>query len=1361
MHKAKIGGSNSLVSLDIFHTPQILQLTSSFFSHNTVQDFIRNGIGMVGKGGRYEPRVRKRKARARLAAGQQEDPKAIIGINGEKVTGKKAKRLAKYMEKGLKEDENRALKKHLARNVVDTGLFLSSKNLGQTKMTKKQQIRQAAMQEERGIVDEKVKEKIRQVEVGGKSRKGWEVVREVVGADEAAGESENESENKAACPKKQQESENQMRLESGSPDSESGPEPSAPAPNSRPAARITPVLGGGLKRPLDTDEDGRPVIQKRQKRAGIRSKSWIHQSVQPYQLETGHTEEERSQASSSDHDTERNGRQSENYQLEADRKDIEEPWTGFNDDENEKEAGYDTGEADTDIRVESSADQDNSGSENDDEGNEDPGSDEESQEEISSKDENSHPSNSGAPKETRQAGSNEFLEWAKEQRNAALAYTPIELGRLQIPRPDHFQPRPIEQDPLPKELQPTKNDDRKAFSVPVKRLPAIQESRLKLPVVSEEQKIMEAIHNHDVVVVCGSTGSGKTTQVPQFLYEAGYGTPCSPTPGMIGITQPRRLATVSMSKRVAEELGDKGGVVAYQIRFQATIKDGTAIKFMTDGVLFRELSQDAFLSKYSAIIIDEAHERSLNTDILLGLLSELVRYRGKPKYGLPPLKLIIMSATLRIPDLTENPRLFKTPPPVLDVEGKQYPVAIHFSGITKHDYVREAFNKIKIGHKKLPPGAMLVFLTSQNEIYRLQKLLKAEFGGATISKPSATPVSTSQMGLEAEDIDFGNAYDFTEDTSQGGYKNGTEDDEDEDDEEEDDSKEFDIDEEGDDKGRPIPHKMHALPLYSMLPIAEQERVFRPPPPNSRLVVLSTNVAETSLTIPGIRYVFDCGRCKERHFHKETGVQSFDIGWISKASAAQRAGRAGRMGPGHCYRLYSSAVYERDFAEFAEPEILRVPIEGVVLELKARGRIKLDRFPFPTPPEVAAIAKAEKLLSYLLALDDDGKATRVGETMSIFPLAPRFSRILISRDAEGCLPYVIAVVAGLSAGGEIFIPENRVIPKTFPEEQESEYVEEEAEDASRKLKGPASQHDGHSGAALSRAESQKRHRLRKQYGRMLSKFTAFGETDLAVFMHAVLEFSHTPTHAWCAEHFVHHKTLSEVRQLRRQLTQLLAANIPEYSVGAGKNKLEWQDVIEPPNEKQRALIMQMVAAGFVDQVAIRADLHPTPPDVRKAKRAIDVAYVPLQPLAAEDGRNATGKTSSDEEKCVYIHPSSPMSRLSVPECPEYIIYRALQRPGNFASSRGSSSRKRMLPLTDITARQLGALARDTPLLQWGKPVKEIRTDGSGLVREGWFAPEMKVPGVSMVAWPLPMMRVRQRKVGGKGWVIIPAWEERGK
>ncbi len=204
------------------------------------------------------------------------------------------------------------------------------------------------------------------------------------------------------------------------------------------------------------------------------------------------------------------------------------------------------------------------------------------------------------------------------------------------------------------------------------------------------------------------------------------------------------------------------------------------------------------------------------------------------------------------------------------------------------------------------------------------------------------------------------------------------------------------------------------------------KVFEPPPDGSRQVILATNVAETSLTIPGMRYVFDCGRAKERKFDPVSNVQSFAIGWISKASANQRAGRAGRTGPGHCYRLYSSAIYERDFPEFSVPELLRMPIEGVVLQLKAMNLQHVVNFPFPTPPSQSSLVKAEKLLTYLSAITSEGQVTAVGSTMSIFPLSPRFARILLVGHLHDCLPYTIALVAGLSAA-EVFIQENQAIP----------------------------------------------------------------------------------------------------------------------------------------------------------------------------------------------------------------------------------------------------------------------------------------------------------------------------------------------
>ena len=225
--------------------------------------------------------------------------------------------------------------------------------------------------------------------------------------------------------------------------------------------------------------------------------------------------------------------------------------------------------------------------------------------------------------------------------------------------------------PLVSKSRPLKT----AFYVIVDRSPIIQEIRLKLPILGEEQQIMETIAAENIIVLSGETGSGKTTQIPQFLFEAGYGSKDGPHPGLIGITQPRRVAAMSTARRVAEELGPTyGDRVAHQIRFDSSVKPATSIKFMTDGVLLRELSVDLTLSKYSVIIIDEAHERTINTDILIGILSRVVRLRNDTANALPSLKLIIMSATLRIEDFSQNTKLFKEPPPLLNIESRQFPV---------------------------------------------------------------------------------------------------------------------------------------------------------------------------------------------------------------------------------------------------------------------------------------------------------------------------------------------------------------------------------------------------------------------------------------------------------------------------------------------------------------------------------------------------------------------------------------------------------------------------------------------------------------------------------------------------------------
>ncbi|KAL6835347.1 P-loop containing nucleoside triphosphate hydrolase protein [Trichoderma camerunense] len=1150
--------------------------------------------------------------------------------DGEKMSGKKAKRLEKYIDNKLRKDENRELLAKLAERKIDTSLFSSSKSLGQGRETKKQALSRALREHRAGVDPTSSAENIL-----------FEQRPEV---DEEADEDEDDAHmsDDAAAPVAQ-------------PDADV-PKPVAPPTQETNVPAI--AAGTGLKRPLELDDEGRPVIQKRQKRGGLKTKVSLIAEKQQESEESGDDDE----------------------------------WNGFSGDDDDK------AEKDDDSSDEESEGTSDGGSGDDD--------DSESEEETSEEEEDEEE----IDEEQKTQRSSSFKAWAHQQRNEALGYQPVDANSavLEIPKPENFVPRAPEQDPLPMELQVTEKTSRKVFSVAVVRTPEIQEARMKLPVVSEEQRLMEAIHNHDIVVICGSTGSGKTTQVPQFLYEAGYGSPDSPTPGLIGVTQPRRVAAVSMSKRVADELGDHSSAVAYQIRFEGNVDAKTAIKFMTDGVLLREVAQDITLRKYSAIVIDEAHERSVNTDILIGMLSRVIKLRTELSQEDPtikPLKLIIMSATLRIEDMTMNPSLFSTPPPVVEVEGRQHPVTIHFARRTHHDYVEEAFKKISRGHKKLPPGGFLVFLTGRNEILQLSKKLKAAFGGPRSAEGPKVKISATEAPVEVEDLDFG-------DLDEHGFDDvdGIESDEEEGDDE------FKLEGEDDEV---VPLKMQVLPLYSLLPVKEQLRVFEEVPEGTRQIILATNVAETSLTIPGIRFVFDCGRSKERNYDRLSGVQSYEIGWISKASASQRSGRAGRTGPGHCYRLYSSAVYERDFQEFSDPELLRMPIEGIVLQLKAMNLQNVVNFPFPTPPDRQMLAKAEKLLTYLSAISPSGQVTKVGTTMSLFPLSPRFARILLVGHLHNCLPYTIALVAGLSAA-EVYLAENQAIPALT-----------EKEDTAIRT------------AADVIAEDRQAN-VRRLFNQVHKNFCFLDDkSDAIKLLQVVGEFAHEPTEQWCETHFVRYKVLKEIQQLRKQITDLLRTNIPSFAA------LQYQEKLDPPSPKQVSALKQMTAAGFLDQVAIRADLAPNPPEqFRKPRRAIDVPYIPLIPLV---------RPGSGENPCVYIHPTSSLAHVSPQECPEYIVYAFLQRatPSGALDSE-KKPKTRMHALTDVTGGQLAGLAKGTPLISYGKPIKEVKAQALGAdgatTRECWVVPYLRAENTAGQGWPLPAQKVKQKKVAGKGWVV---------
>lgn len=1039
-------------------------------------------------------------------------------------------------------------------------------------------------------------------------------------------------------------------------------------------------VGSGLKRPLEIGADGFPVIKKRKRTA--KSKPAPTPVSEP--------------------SWEGFGSDGEDSTEEQENSDYDNSKVEFQDG-SDNEDSYGSGQS----------------SEDSDDEEEDSDEDEEDEEEEGN-------DRRIKPRESA------FKSWAVQQINEVIGFKPTEGPVIHDQVQQAFAPPRKEpqntvemEEPLPRELEVTTgNPFRKAFSVSVERSEEIQTARLGLPVVGEEQKIMEAIYNNSVVVIWGATGSGKTTQLPQFLFEAGFGNPDSPNPGMIGVTQPRRVAAVSMANRVSQELGQHSDQVSYQIRFETTVSKKTAIKFMTDGILLREIADDFALRKYSCLIIDEAHERSVNTDILIGMVSRIVDLRksmNEEDPSVKPLKVVIMSATLRISDFTENPSLFREgPPPLVQAEGRQYPVTIHFARRTQRDYVEEAFRKVSRGHRKLPAGGMLVFLTGQNEIRLLSKKLKQAFKPTQRldTTEARVQITANDAPLEAEDLELGgmemdNAVDEEEDLE----VTGLDEPEDED---------FNLGEEAMDSST----KVHVLPLYSQLPTKEQMKVFEAPPENSRLIILATNVAETSLTIPGIKYVFDCGRSKEKQYDLSTGVQNFQIGWISKASANQRAGRAGRTGPGHCYRLYSSAVYEADFADYTDPEILRTPIEGVVLQMKSMGLHNVINFPFPTPPSRQGLAKAEKLLKNLGALTSSGQVTQIGRRLSTYPLSPRFGKMLYIGHQHGCMPYVIALVAALAVS-DLFVAENQLPGNEIqPAKSKKTEIGSDTSDSD----------DEKVYTNADRIEDTERERRSKDYARVHRLLSKHDDTsDALKYLSAICAYAYAPdSEAFCEQMFLRAKAFKEASQLRHQLSDIVRSNNPGI-LGAYSAKLP------EPSPKQLKALKQIVTAGFIDNVAIRADLAPVPPEIPRApRRAIDVPYLTLF-------RSRERHADDIAERAVFVHPTSVLAKLTPKEMPPYIVYSHLQQSAA-APLSGQTPKIRMFPLVAPSGLQLAAIAHDTPLIEYGKPVgKTELLGGIPQRRSCWVVPAL-VGDSGSTGWPLPAKKVVQRKDPKEGWVI---------
>uniref|UniRef100_A0A1Y9J143 RNA helicase n=1 Tax=Anopheles quadriannulatus TaxID=34691 RepID=A0A1Y9J143_ANOQN len=776
-------------------------------------------------------------------------------------------------------------------------------------------------------------------------------------------------------------------------------------------------------------------------------------------------------------------------------------------------------------------------------------------------------------------------------------------------------------------------DRKPATYIHVERDPAIQAARLKLPILGEEQIIMETISENKITILAGETGSGKTTQIPQFLYEAGYG-----ERGLIGVTEPRRVAAVSMSKRVAHEMNLSTDVVSYLIRYEGNVTDRTKIKFMTDGVLLKEIEVDFLLNKYSCIILDEAHERSVYTDILMGLLSRIVRLREKR--GNNPLRVIIMSATLRVQDFTENKKLFLDTPPVINIDSRQFPVTVHFNKTTPDDYLREAFLKTVKIHTKLPDGGILVFLTGQKEVNTMVRKLRKmfplrgdkegvrtdkkvdekkeevvkdeedEFDNVYRGKPAHKPPKAKSSRRQKRDqlpvlpqINL-DAYDLPHvDDTEGDRA-----------EENDTASELDSDDDDDElnaanlsasvselrKSQPL----WVLPLYSMLSPDKQQLIFQPPPEGARLCVVATNVAETSLTIPDIKYVVDTGRQKTKLYDKTTGVTAFVVTYTSKASANQRAGRAGRVAPGHCYRLYSSAVFNDEFVEFAPPEVQQKPVDGLMLQMKCMGIDKVLNFPFPSPPDPVQLMSAEQRLLQLGALEQmivrDGgqkvqknqtltRVTELGRTMAAFPVAPRFGKMLALSHQHALLPYVICLVAALS-------------------------VQEVLEEVSLSEES-------------NNTESGKRWRQKRKIWAGTGESLLLGDPMILLKAVGAAEHAHSKgvLEEFCTENGIRLKAIREIRKLRIQLTNEVNANLLGMNLAVDPD-------MAPPTATQIRLLRQLLLIGNADQIARKlpeSDIK-LKTDARKLKHAYNLPMI---------------------DEPVFLHASSVLRR----EQPEWVCY----------------------------------------------------------------------------------------------------------
>ncbi|KAI8645378.1 P-loop containing nucleoside triphosphate hydrolase protein [Parasitella parasitica] len=552
-----------------------------------------------------------------------------------------------------------------------------------------------------------------------------------------------------------------------------------------------------------------------------------------------------------------------------------------------------------------------------------------------------------------------------------------------------------------------------------KKYNQLQDQRSHLPTFEYKQEIIDAIREYSILVIIGETGSGKTTQIPQYILEE------LPEFKKIGVTQPRRIAAITVAKRVSEEQGSRlGSLVGYNIRFDDRTSADTRLVYMTDGILLREATLDPCLNKYNVIVIDEAHERTLETDVLFGLLKQTHRQR-------PDLKILIMSATLDVAKFSD----FFDECPIFEIPGRTYPVQVVYSvdapklATLKSAFVDRAVETAWTIHTQQPEGDILVFLTGQQDIERACKM----------------------FAQKDADCDYRRQVKFY------------------------------------DNGHGVSHAA-VYPLFASLETFDQKAVFELPRQGERKIVFATNVAQTSVTIPGICYVVDSGFVKEKSFDPNTGMDALLVTEISQAAAIQRAGRAGRTGPGKAYRLYSQESFER-MEPNTIPEIQRSSLLGTVLALKTMNIVDVISFDFIDPPEETLVRNALKHLYLLGAIDEEGKITKLGAKMNHFPLSPCLARVLLASADLQCSYDVLIITSMLAGDLELF--------KSPRKEEES--IEAE------KCKIKLAHHTG----------------------------------DHMTYLNVWHEWKwHSKSRKWCKENYVNYKVLETASNVRSQLMDVM-------------------------------------------------------------------------------------------------------------------------------------------------------------------------------------------------------------------------------